>query len=76
MILHDAFRVLINKRGWYIKSGVLQQAAFRDKQKFLNGKGIPEERIRQYLRAAGWVQIQQEKWTDPKDQKAILKKHE
>lgn len=67
MILQDAFRMLIKKRGWYKGSGILQQAAFRDKQNFLEGKSIPEERMRHYLRSAGWEQILQEQWTNPKE---------
>lgn len=76
MTLHNAFAKLIVMRAWYKNSNILRQQAIRDKRLFLEGKQIPEERIRQYLRAAGWVQIQQEKWTDPKDQKIILEKHE
>lgn len=63
MTLHEAFAQLIQKRGWYKNSGILQPNAFRDKQFFLGGKAISEERIRQYLRAAGWEQTQKEQWT-------------
>ena len=31
---------------------------------FLAGKSIPEERMREYLRAAGWEQIQEEQWAE------------
>lgn len=66
MTLQEAFEKLIKKRGWYKNSGVLQPNAVRDKQYFLSGKTIPEERIRQYLRAAGWEQIQEEQWAERK----------
>lgn len=66
MTLKEAFSILIVKPFWYKDSGYSKQYAFRDKKNFLNGKPIPEERIREYLRAAGWEQIQQEQWTNPK----------
>ena len=31
---------------------------------FLAGKIIPEVRIREYLRAAGWEQTQEEQWAE------------
>lgn len=64
MTLHEAFANLIKKRGWYKNSGILQPNAIRDKQYFLIGKTISEERIRQYLRAADWEQTQEEQWTE------------
>lgn len=63
MTLQDAFRELVTKRAWYKNSGILQQNAIRDKRFFLEGRAIPEERIRRYLRTAGWEQVQQEQWT-------------
>lgn len=63
MILKEAFEVLISKRGWYKDSGVDRRLADRDKQNFLKGQSIPEERMRAYLRATGnWEQTQQEEW--------------
>ena len=50
MTLNDAFSVLI------------AQYAYRDKKNFQNGKLIPEERMRHYLKTAGWEQTQEEQW--------------
>ena len=63
MTLNDAFSVLIAQPFWYKGSGYTKQSV-RDKRLFLAGKSIPEERIREYLRAAGWEQIQEEQWTE------------
>lgn len=62
MILHEAFAELIKFPGWYKNSGYSKEQALRDKRYFLMGKQLPETRLRNYLRAAGWVQIQQEMW--------------
>lgn len=67
MTLNEAFAQLIMKQAWYVNSRYSKPQALRDKRFFLSGKAIPEERMREYLRAAGWEQIQQEQWTDPKD---------
>lgn len=64
MTLHEAFGELIKQLGWYKNSGVIRQVAVRDKRLFLSGKSIPEERMRQYLRIAGWIQTQQEQWAE------------
>ena len=49
---------------WYKNSDYIRQQAVRDKRLFLAGKSIPEERMREYLRAAGWEQIQEEQWAE------------
>lgn len=64
MTLYEAFGSLIQKRGWHQNSGMIRQAAVRDKRQFLLGHKIPEERIRGYLRAAGWELIQEEQWSE------------
>lgn len=66
MTLQDAFRQLIETRGWHKNSGVIAQFARRDKQRFLIRQYVPEERIRDYLKSAGWVQTQQEEWSEAK----------
>ena len=45
-------------------SDYIRQQAVRDKRLFLVGKSIPEERMREYLRAAGWEQTQEEQWAE------------
>lgn len=62
MTLHEAFHILIHRRAWYKPSGVNQRLAFRDKKKFLEGKKLPESKMRNYLSAAGWLCTQQEEW--------------
>ena len=62
MTLNDAFSVLIAQPFWYKGSGYTKQYAYRDKKNFQNGKLIPEERMRHYLKPAGWEQTQEEQW--------------
>lgn len=62
MTLNDAFSVLIAQPFWYKGSGYTKQYAYRDKKNFQNGKLIPEERMRHYLKTAGWEQTQEEQW--------------
>lgn len=62
MTLHEAFAKLIMVRCWYKNSGYLKEQALRDKRYFLMGKQLPEPRLRNYLKAAGWEQVQQEEW--------------
>ena len=50
MTLNDAFSVLIAQPFWYKGSGYTKQYAYRDKKNFQNGKLIPEERMRHYLK--------------------------
>ena len=64
MTLNEAFSKLITQQAWYKKSGYLKEQAIRDKRYFLAGKMIPEVRIREYLRAAGWEQTQEEQWAE------------
>ena len=64
MTLKEAFSILITQPFWYKNSEYIKQQAVRDKRLFLAGKSIPEERIREYLRAAGWEQVQEEQWTE------------
>ena len=61
MTLKEAFSLLITQPLWYKN---IRQQAVRDKRLFLAGKSIPEERMREYLRAAGWEQIQEEQWAE------------
>lgn len=60
--LEEAFRMLIKQRKWYINSLRSPIQAKNDKSAFLKGKSIPEERMRDYLSAAGWVMCQIEMW--------------
>ena len=59
MTLKEAFSLLITQPLWYKNSDYV-----RDKRLFLVGKSIPEERMREYLRAAGWEQTQEEQWAE------------
>lgn len=63
--LEDAFRDLIKKSKWYEHSLKSSIQAKNDKARFLKGKNIPEERIRNYLAAAGWISIRNEEWNKP-----------
>jgi hypothetical protein len=60
--LHDAFRELIKTRKWYASTTRSPIQAKNDKATFLKGGNVPEERIRDYLSAAGWVQTRIEMW--------------
>lgn len=60
--LEEAFRQLIGVRKWYVNSLRSPIQAKNDKAKFLKGEKVPEERIRDYLAAAGWVCVQDELW--------------
>lgn len=62
MTLEDAFRELVKKRKWYINSLRSPIQAKNDKLAFLKGKKVPEERIRDYLSAAGYTCVETEKW--------------
>ena len=64
MTLNEAFSRLITQQAWYKNSGYLKEQAIRDKRNFLAGKIIPEVRIREYLRDAGWEQTQVEQWAE------------
>ena len=64
MTLNEAFSRLITQQAWYKNSGYLKEQEIRDKRNFLAGKIIPEVRIREYLRAAGWEQTQEEQWAE------------
>lgn len=60
--LEDAFHELIKQRKWYVNSLRSPIQAKYDKATFLKGGKVPEERIREYLAAAGWKCIQVELW--------------
>jgi hypothetical protein len=60
--LHDAFRELIKTRKWYVSTTRSHIQAKNDKAVFLKGGYVPEERIRDYLSSAGWVQTRIEMW--------------
>lgn len=63
--LEDAFRDLVKRRKWYEHSLKSSIQAKSDKSRFLKGKNLPEERIRDYLAAAGWISIKNEEWNMP-----------
>lgn len=60
--LEEAFRELTKQRKWYANSLRSPAQAIYDKAAYLKGKKIPEERMREYLSAAGWQCVQEEKW--------------
>lgn len=63
--LEDAFRNLVKRSKWYEHSLKSPIQAKNDKARFLNGKNVPEETIRHYLSAAGWICSQSEEWNEP-----------
>jgi len=71
--LNEAFAELIKKRRWYAYSFRVARQAKEDKAKFLKGKVIPEHRIREYLKSAGWEPVQNELWEE-KNPKSFGKK--
>ena len=64
MTLKEAFSLLITQPLRYKNSDYIRKQDVRDKRLFLVGKSIPEERMREYLRAAGWEQTQEEQWAE------------
>lgn len=63
--LEEAFRELILRTKWYEHSLSSPIQAKNDKAKFLKSKKLVEEKMRDYLSAAGWVCIQVEEWNTP-----------
>ena len=57
LTLEDSFRELIKQRKWYVNS--LRSPI---QAKYQKGGKVPEERIRDYLAAAGWKCVQPELW--------------
>lgn len=53
LTLEDSFRELIKQRKWYVNSLRSPIQAKYDKATFQKGGKVPEERIRDYLAAAG-----------------------
>lgn len=62
LTLEDSFRELIKQRKWYVNSLRSPIQAKYDKATFQKGGKVPEERIRDYLAAAGWKCVQPELW--------------
>lgn len=62
LTLEDSFRELIKQRKWYVNSLRSPVQAKYDKATFQKGGKVPEERIRDYLAAAGWKCVQPELW--------------
>lgn len=60
--MEDSFRELIKQRKWYVNSLRSPIQAKYDKATFQKGGKVPEERIRDYLAAAGWKCVQPELW--------------
>ncbi|RGT44884.1 hypothetical protein, partial [Bacteroides intestinalis] len=52
----------IKQRKWYVNSLRSPIQAKYDKATFQKGGKVPEERIRDYLAAAGWKCVQPELW--------------
>lgn len=63
--LEIAFSILIKTKKWYEHSLRSSIQAKNDKATFLKNRKIPEERIRDYLSAAGWICVQVEQWNSP-----------
>ena len=63
--LKQAFSELIETRKWYEHSLRSPIQAKNDKASFNQMKNLPEELLRDYLSAAGWVCIQVEEWNTP-----------
>lgn len=64
LTLEDSFRELIKQRKWYVNSLRSPIQAKYDKATFQKGGKVPEERIRDYLAAAGWKCVQPELWEE------------
>ena len=60
--MSKAFRKLIKARKWYIHSSRSPSQSQNDKAKFLSGKRVIEDHIREYLLSAGYKIIHEEKW--------------
>lgn len=60
--MNEAFRELITVRKWFQNSSRSPFQAQNDKAKFLSGKRVSEDHIREYLLTAGYKIIQEEKW--------------
>lgn len=60
--MNEAFRKLIKIRKWYKNSSRSPFLAQNDKAKFLSGKRVAEDHIREYLLSAGYKMSQEEKW--------------
>lgn len=60
--MNEAFRELIKSRKWFQHSSRSPFQAQNDKAKFLAGKRVIEDHIREYLLSAGYKIIQEEKW--------------
>ena len=63
--LKQAFSELIETRKWYEHSLRSPIQAKNDKASFNQMKNLPEELLRDYLSAPGWVCIQVEEWNTP-----------
>lgn len=63
--LKESFRELIKERKWYEHSLSSPIQAKNDKAKFLKSEKLDEEKMRDYLSAAGWACIQVEEWNTP-----------
>ena len=63
--LKQAFSELIETRKWYEHSLRSPIQAKNDKASFNQMKNLPEELLRDYLSAAGWVCIPVEEWNTP-----------
>jgi len=59
--LNECFRQLIRKRAWYKNSNVTRRQAYRDKLYFEKDI-LPEQKIRFYLKNAGYELYQEELW--------------
>ena len=60
--LEEAFRELIMRNKCYEHSLRYPIKDKNEKAKFLKGKKLPEERMRDYLSVAGWICVQIELW--------------
>jgi hypothetical protein len=59
--IYECFAELITCRTWYKQSGIDRKRAALDKKYFLNNK-LSEDKIRFYLKNAGYLLYQNEMW--------------
>ncbi|SDG68061.1 hypothetical protein SAMN05421827_109139 [Pedobacter terrae] len=62
MTIREAFTDLINQRGWYVKLEIPEGTANSTKKRFLEGKPVTEDKMKEILQRAGYRIKQVELW--------------
>ncbi|MDH6358940.1 hypothetical protein [Parabacteroides sp. PF5-9] len=62
LTLSEAFGELVQNRKWHrFSTDISPRMACKDKRTFLDGN-LSEKRMRKYLKDAGYIIVQEEKW--------------